>query len=48
MTIYPKIIKTSFWDDLANEFAVTRYLGAHEVGELKRTSIFKSSRSDEG
>ena len=30
MTIYPEIIKTSFWDDLANEFAVTRYLGAQE------------------
>ena len=30
MTVYPEIIKTSFWDDLANHFAVTRYLGAHE------------------
>ena len=30
MTIYPEIIKTSFWDDLANEFAVTKYLGVHK------------------
>ena len=31
LTIYPEIIKTSFWDDLANEFAVPRYLGLHET-----------------
>ena len=31
MTIYPEIIKTSFWDDLANEFPVTRYLGLQET-----------------
>ena len=31
MIIYPEIIKTSFWDDLANEFPETRYLGLHET-----------------
>ena len=31
MIIYPEIIKTSFWDDLVNEFAVTRYLGLQET-----------------
>ena len=30
MTVYPEIIKTSFWDDLANDFPVTRYLGIQE------------------
>ena len=27
MTIYPEEVKTSFWDDLASGFPVTRYLG---------------------
>ena len=27
MTIYPEEIKTTFWDDLANGFSGTRYLG---------------------
>ena len=31
MTIYPEIIKTSFWDDLAGEFPETKYLGLHET-----------------
>lgn len=30
MTIYPEIIKTSFWDDLASGFTETRYLGLEE------------------
>ncbi len=30
MAIYPEIVKTSFWDDLADEFAVTKYLGVHK------------------
>ena len=30
MTIYPEEIKTTFWDDLANTFSVTRYLGVHK------------------
>ena len=29
MTIYPEEIKTTFWDDLASKFSVTRYLGVH-------------------
>ena len=30
MTIYPEEIKTTFWDDLANEFSGTRYLGVQK------------------
>ena len=30
MTVYPEIIKTSFWDDLADGFKETRYLGLEE------------------
>ena len=33
MTILPEALKTTFWEDLANGFTGTRYLGLRKVGE---------------
>ena len=42
MTISPDVLKTTFWDDLADGFPSTRYLGVRKSAYLGSCGVLKS------